>query len=169
MATKERVLACTGVHEGATTNLGGVDFVQGLATLCLSDEDFEGVAKYLGRSHGCVEVLENGSRQDHSGWSGRAVPPVPVEIQEDRGTSEEAEVHGEADDEAGEGSERVPPEGDGPSGPDLERLKDVIGSLDPDNPEHWTEEGRPRVDVVCELYGGNVTRADIDLVCQPEE
>jgi hypothetical protein len=39
-----------------------------------------------------------------------------------------------------------------------------VESLDPDDDEHWTGGGYPRVDVVSELYKGNVTRADLDYI-----
>ena len=43
----------------------------------------------------------------------------------------------------------------------MEKLTEALASLDPDNDEHWTGEGLPRVDVVNEMVPGEVTRQAI--------
>lgn len=45
------------------------------------------------------------------------------------------------------------------------RLRKAVESLDAENDEHWTADGRPRVDAVEKAYGkAGVTRADVERV-----
>lgn len=55
-----------------------------------------------------------------------------------------------------------PPDGLTPA--EVAKLEDALLSLSPDNDEHWTEDGLPRVDVVVELSGVQVRRADIEAL-----
>lgn len=43
-------------------------------------------------------------------------------------------------------------------------ILDALANVDPTNDEHWTADGVVRVDVVSELVGEDVTRADITAV-----
>lgn len=41
-------------------------------------------------------------------------------------------------------------------------LAEALASLDPANDDHWTADGKPRMEVLEDLTGGNLTRADVD-------
>jgi hypothetical protein len=45
----------------------------------------------------------------------------------------------------------------------MEKLKilDALRQLDPDNDEHWTTQGQPRLDVVGDILDATVTRAEV--------
>lgn len=43
----------------------------------------------------------------------------------------------------------------------LDQIKEALLKLDPNNDDHWTREGVPRLDVMKELLGADVSRADI--------
>lgn len=43
----------------------------------------------------------------------------------------------------------------------MNKLLEVLGNLDPTKDEHWTQDGVARLDVVSELMGSQVTRAQI--------
>lgn len=40
-----------------------------------------------------------------------------------------------------------------------EKLETVLGSLDPENDDHWTGDGSPKLDILSSLIGERVTRA----------
>ncbi|QQM14065.1 hypothetical protein pVco14_015 [Vibrio phage pVco-14] len=46
----------------------------------------------------------------------------------------------------------------------MKKLIEVLGQLDPTKDEHWTQDGVARLDVVSELVGSQVTRAQIQEV-----
>ncbi|ANO57520.1 hypothetical protein [Vibrio phage vB_VhaS-tm] len=46
----------------------------------------------------------------------------------------------------------------------MNKLLEVLGQLDPTKDEHWTQDGVARLDVVSELMGSQVTRAQIQEV-----
>lgn len=41
-------------------------------------------------------------------------------------------------------------------------LAAAVASLDPENEEHWNQDGSPKMSVLEDLTGGNLTRADVD-------
>ncbi len=43
-------------------------------------------------------------------------------------------------------------------------LADALASLDPANDDHWTADGKPRMEVLENLTGGNLTREDVEAV-----
>lgn len=43
----------------------------------------------------------------------------------------------------------------------MNKLLDVLKGLDVDNVNHWTSDGQPRLDVIKELVGEDISRADI--------
>lgn len=144
--------------------VAGVQFVSGRADVTLSDSDFEGVARYLGRCYGVVEELADGICQDHADWPARPVSAVHSEVQEDRRPAPEAPVRSERHADPPPGPEGSVPEGGRSKGPDPERLRKAIEELDPADPECWTGGGEPRVDAVSDRYGAPVTRSDIERV-----
>lgn len=46
------------------------------------------------------------------------------------------------------------------------QIKEALLKLDPANNDHWTSEGVPRLDVMKELVGGDVNRADVTAACK---
>lgn len=41
-------------------------------------------------------------------------------------------------------------------------LASAISLLDPENPEHWTADGKPKMAVLEDLTNGNLTRAEVE-------
>lgn len=41
-------------------------------------------------------------------------------------------------------------------------IREAVGLLEPDNDAHWTKAGKPSLDVVSDIVGQKVTRAQID-------
>lgn len=47
---------------------------------------------------------------------------------------------------------------------DKEKLLEALKSLDPANPDHWTENGSPAMTAVEAAYGANITRKEVTAV-----
>ncbi len=41
-------------------------------------------------------------------------------------------------------------------------LSEALAFLDPENPDHWNKDGSPKMAVLEDLTGGNLTRADAE-------
>jgi len=185
-------LELKGHFAGVTKVLSDVQFTNGRVTLAGPQPEVESLSKYLFRCYQAVPVGtpwppkeegENGPDQIHeSAGSGKA-DAVQAGVQPDgTGPAETGsnDGNGAAKTEA-DGSRSVP-SGDGQPNPRIdtpnerfnstshsalnpEKLLKAMESLDHNNPAHWTQPGKPRVDAVEKFYGGSgLTRADLDAV-----
>lgn len=73
----------------ATKNLNGYRFVNGVATLRTSDEDFAKVMRYFVKCYQAEEVKDpNGKREVHESRTERTVPPLESRVSTSRGASQ---------------------------------------------------------------------------------
>lgn len=160
-----RRLRLTGIHEGKTMVLRGVRFVDGVATPHCSEDDFKGLLKYLHRCDGVIE--DHGRSQDHVQHEERPVQDGDREVHQEGSSSEAPSDDGPADADPDPGEEGLSSDGDGPGAdPDLTflgRVAQAVMRLDPADDEHWTSDGRPRVDAVAEMLPDEqISRKDLD-------
>lgn len=183
MAPLTRELVLTGGRTNYTGLLGKVPFVNGVTTIQGSDREVEALTRYLGRTYkafpkGSAE-LKVAQEEDKRHGTGQADQTsqsgtddaVSSGVQPSGGGSSEvpADVSSGTNDptsgtegsvSGGDGHEDSGD--DGQSATDQDRVLAAVKSLDPSNDEHWTTDGRPRVDVVAEMAGmPQLTRADI--------
>jgi len=72
-----------------TKNINGQRFVNGIATVRMSDEDFVKVMRYFIRGYQAKEVESpRGKRETDQGRTERPVPPVESDVPESRGAPE---------------------------------------------------------------------------------
>lgn len=57
----------------------------------------------------------------------------------------------------------------GPTDPEerLAAIRDAIAQLDPENPEHFTKDGKPQVAAIEAILGYNITAAERDAAMEP--
>lgn len=147
-----------GVHTAVVRNVEKRDRVM---------ETFYG-ARRMDKDYGPSEVQEEAAQTG----AGSQVP-VRGGVRQD-GSGSEAPP---ADGRSGAGADEAGTEGSVPSGdgrghpgndgddPIAERLQQALTKLDHANDDHWTANGKPRIDAVEALFGGaGVTRKDIDRI-----
>lgn len=172
-------LELTGARTGSTCVLGKYQFVKGRTVVSGDGPKVASAVKFLGRIYAAFPVgsrelevvrakekaakgeVPNGDAQTDPAAAGGAAAEVP-------GGVPPAGASGEA---AGDGPQPAAgaanPAEHGPVGyrhPDT-RLREAILSLDKANDEHWTAEGKPRLDAITKQGGlANVTRRDVERV-----
>lgn len=116
-------------------------------------------AEYFGSNgNGKIFVQASPERRPVSEISG---------IGNSNGTSQRTASNGTGDDDPeGRSSQRsssVHGGQEGPASPTDERLAEALTKLDPEDDSHWTQNGLPKFETVCKLYGStDITRSDID-------
>lgn len=180
-------LILTGARAGMTCQLGNFQFVEGATFVRGNGKDVDGKCTYLGR---CYKAWPEGSQelehfqrldQERINGASKVDPPaqsgqtdaVSGRVQSRRGES--AEVAAAA------GTEPVDParpdRSGGVSGGDghqvsgnaegefrTGRIVESVKALDSNNDEHWTADGRPRMDAVEKAFGSaDISRADVEL------
>ena len=187
MAT-QRVLILTGARRGRTCVLGRqFRFVEGKIQIRGDDMQVEKLTRYIGRCYKAFpegsdelahfEKLDGTKEEAHGTGQVQATPKpggpkeVLSDVQPSGGRPPEASPDiGSGADNAQAGPSGSVPSGDGHghAGDDAatenkNRLLKAIKSLDHTNDEHWTAEGRPRIDAVESAYGKpGVSRAQVE-------
>src|SRR5690606_8091816 len=128
---------------------------------------------------GSAKLLEAQSKEVSSGQ--RDLQTGPISLVGDNavhggvqpsgeGAGPEASTPGSVDAAPASGAADVVAPGDGQAstatarGDQVAKIREALGKLEPENAEHWNEEGEPRVDVVTNLAGFPVTRAEINAI-----
>ncbi len=166
-------------------NWGGYRFVDGECVLRDQEENVDRITNYLARSYqafpegsdalaaaqkaaGVMPPQEGDADGQRDAVPARAegnpagFPGEPRPDGQGHPAQEPAHVGGDDEGDAGQPAARGQAEGDGEN-PESAKIKAALTVLDPDNDEHWTALGAPRVDAVAELTGNAaVTRADLD-------
>jgi hypothetical protein len=164
-------------------------FVKGRIELAGDDVDVDKFTKYLGV---CYQAFPEGSielaraqERDREYLAAKAaakerrdggshalpapeprdpasIPSGPRPAREEHPTEAPAVGGGHDDALGGQPVPAGSSEGNGES-PESARLRAAMKGLDPENDEHWTAAGAPRVDAVAELSGSpEVARADVE-------
>lgn len=166
-------LVLTGGRAGRTCVCGRYQFVNGKCPVSGESTRLGGAITYLGRvfaafPEGSTELAAHQKRDAHGDaeaapdvGSGDATP-ILGDVPNDGSVGAEAATTGEPAAAGGDA-----PAEHGAAGyrhPDS-RLREAVMGLDKNDPEHWTEAGKPRLDAVVRAYGSaNVTRRDVDRV-----
>ncbi len=184
-----------GVLKGATKSINGHLFENGKCDIIADSESAPFLRKYLSTygayARGTPEYkriteLENGSddvntssERDSADEVQSGVSAVEQQTEEASPDASEESVDtetgqaGEHSDRDGHGYTGVPtltefqtrPEPTEPTAVGDESIKTAVLKLDPENDDHWTAMGLPKVDAVEQAYGkAGVTRADINAV-----
>ena len=183
---KRVTLKLHGHYEGKTIELGGVKFTNGIVKLFGPTPDIEGLMTYLGRSYQALpveETVSNGTSKDETtsgqgnpkGLSSEVQPPgsgLEEENSDDRAGTDDSDSNGSGSLSSGNGHEnpRVSEaakrfEETSSSKTEPVKLIEVLKQLDPENPNHWTSLGQPRMDAICKFYGSEgLTRRDVEAV-----
>jgi hypothetical protein len=182
-----------GVLKGRTKVINGHLFEEGRCDIICDDNSAPYLRRYLSSygayargtpEYAEVKKLEDGSNDTDKGGERDATDEVQGELPKVQQQTEETPSDtGEepVDTEAGQTGERSDRDGHGHTGvPTLtefqnrteptepeavasETIKTAVLKLDPENENHWTSMGLPRVDAVEEAYGkAGVTRGDIN-------
>lgn len=184
---KRVTLKLHGHFAGKTVKLGGVQFTEGVVKLFGPTPDVDGLINYLGKSYQALPVEEekkdNGSGENEAFKGPRHTAEIPGNIQptgagpetessDDRAGADDTELNGSGSLPSGNGHEdsRVSQaaerfEQTNSSKTEPVKLIEVLKTLDPENPNHWTSQGQPRMDAICKFYGSEgLTRRDIEAV-----
>jgi len=185
-------LVLAGHYAGETMKIKRHQFVNGEMTFTGTGEQIFGVALYLKRYNAHMqgspeladaqrvyaeEMEKKHGKRDTAGSDKSGEQPVESNVQSSGSGPTEVQASardGAVDPEAG--SEGVLPNGSGlqdsgdDDGSNQERLSNnlrlekIIHSLNPDNDDHWTQAGKPRLTVIEDALDGDtgITRADID-------
>lgn len=162
-------LVLTGGRAGQTVTLGNLPFVEGRYTLRGDLSTMGGLLRYMARIYaafpeGSEELAkhqepENGKAHADATAAGRQAEQVSGHVQPDGAPDETADDSGGA---AGAGGAAAEHYTSGDRHEDA-RIREAILKLDPRNTEHWTSDGRPRMDAVEAKYGSaGITRKDVE-------
>jgi hypothetical protein len=148
-------LVLHGHFKGRDVVLNSIPFKKGVAKLPGTFAQNEGVISLMGRSYQAYpegmspeEGAANAEQTPASviGDAARDIAPAPVLSRfAPKGSPEYIEK-----------KEQPAVEGESP------KLVDVLNTLDPENDEHWTQNGLASLDVVSEAVGEHVSRKDIE-------
>lgn len=183
MAITQRRLVLTGARADKTCVLGKYQFVDGTTIISGDAVGVEGVALYLGRVYkafpdGSPELkfwqeVDNGQREHPSGTGTGSTESFRGDLRQNGSKAEAlpaADIRA-TDNVDGRAAGSIPvgdghqDSGEHQSQSNEERLRSAVKSLDPGNEEHWTADGRPRMDAVEAAYGSsNINRNDVEKV-----
>lgn len=158
------------VNDELTGFAGPYYFDKGIHTCVIDSSKLEKRKAVLERSYGARLVEDGTSKVDPDTRRGQA-EPVSGRVQPTgEGLDEVSTDNGDGPDGSGDSPEGSVPSGDGQqdTGDDgtqefKDRLLTAINKLEVENDEHWTKDGRPRIDAVEKFYGSaGVTRGDVD-------
>lgn len=169
----------TGIHAGKTIRLGKYQFTDGKCQLSCPAHEMALHTRSLERNWAAYpDGHPNLSNQDNGNGTSE-VPPgstVPAGDGNVQGPVQpDGPAAGEAATGGGDDAGATPsPTGDqaaGAGGPEASvtpvntKLQKAVMSLDPNNDEHWTQDGKPAISAVQTAYGSaDVTRADVTAV-----
>jgi hypothetical protein len=190
----QTVLVLTGARTGKTCTLGKqYRFKNGLATVRGDEKGVAGLIRYLSRAYkafpeGSVELAEaqahdranpelkevlDGVSHPQAGAQPRGPDQVLSDVQSSGqgSASVSPTLSGEstASDQGTAGSVSSgnghTHSGDDGAPTEQDRIQQALSQLVHANDEHWTAEGKPRIEAVAELSGiPNVTRAMVEVV-----
>jgi len=183
MASSQRTLVLTGSRAGTTCVLGKHRFKDGKTVISGDESSIIGETLYMGRVYkafpeGSPELrfwqeVDSGQREYPSG----ARRGSPESFRSDlRSPGDQAATlsadHSDGADNSTRGQSGSIPVRDGQQdsgndgqASDEDRIRQALKSLDPANDEHWTVNGRPRMDAVEAAYGSSgISRGDIERV-----
>jgi len=169
MAVVETTFVLVGANAGKTVALGGRQFTDGSHTATGPEEELKCLGRFLARAYqafpegseeltkaqealnGGDQVQADGSVQD--GQEGvRGGPGSDTE-----GAEETPDGGSDAGAETGEAGP------DDATGNGARSLAEAVQALDPENDDHWTNGGQPKVDAVASQLGRtDVTRAQVE-------
>lgn len=169
----KRTLVLRGHYEGADVKLAGYRFVKGRCVLEGTEQDLEGITKYLSRcyqafpegaddhgQHGLSKSTGGGqatSVQGEAGSEGGGAAPSPDDPGAGAGGAEAGSAgsvsRGDGHSDAGVSEKSVPVE---------EQIRSAVAELDPNNDEHWTGNGLPAIQVLEKKIGSKVTREAVN-------
>lgn len=194
MPTMEFRMVLTGARTGKTCLLGRqYQFVNGKATVRGDDKGVAGIVAYLGRFYKAFPAnsreLEAAQAIDRanpklkgvldgiSHLQAGAQPGGPAQVSDGvqpdgQGAPSAPAADGSEPAEGGQGAASPVPSGDGQphAGDDgaptqQDRIQQALSKLDNANDEHWTTDGKPRVETMAVLSGiANLNRAMIEAV-----
>jgi hypothetical protein len=176
-------MVLTGHYAGNTMSIAGAKFEKGECylpgPLANWDPLIRILATYNAWPKGSEEYMLAMKRDEENGIGnfalGKERPSNNSGVDSDESESDEGEGNPDApslDDAGGLVSRGSGPEG-GSSNPEPDALADqarsklakVVADLDPDNDEHWTAAGLPKLQVIEEgLSSGAVSRKDVEAV-----
>jgi hypothetical protein len=192
--TMTMTLVLAGHYAGKTVRLGNFQFVDGETTFSGNGEQIISVTRIMARGYnahlkGSVELANAQAtydaemerihgKRDIQGENRAGEHEAVSDVQSSGSGSTEVQTDaGEPDVEPETGSEGVLSNGSGlqDAGDDDEsdqkvrmsnnfQLEKIIHSLDPENDEHWTQGGMPRLSAIEEALDGDtgITRADVN-------
>lgn len=185
-AVMNRTFVLTGGRLGKTCVLkvgtNKYQFFKGKLTLNGPINDLDGIGLYVARCYQAypegslaLEEALYGKRSDDESTDPGGQSTIQSEVRSlRRGTPPVQQVHGSTNGPSGENPATNLSHGAGqsdsglPTRPIAEiegRLFDAVVSLDPDNIEHWTTKGYPRVDAVEAAFGSSgITRSNVEAV-----
>jgi hypothetical protein len=151
MAISRRTLVLTGARAGTDCVLARYGFTKGQCTIQGDEKALAGVTLYMGRTY---RAFPGDIRPD-----GNLAAPLPA----DNGGGSNDRDRGEAGGiPVGDGQQDSGYDGKAQA---QTRLLQAVMSLDKNNDEHWTAEGRPRMDAVEAAYGSSgVSRTEVERV-----
>lgn len=177
--TKTQRFVLVGPHVGKTLNVNGHPFVDGEYTFQGPAHQVESLAKIFKRyaalpieeaqAYQIEYVKANGSDEDKekvAQFEAQRQSQQPQGEQTGEQTQAQTEAPGSEDPNAGrgEGTGSQSHDPNPPTDPVKPTLAEAIGTLDPEVDAHWTSNNLPSLDVLSELTGKKVGRADVDAV-----
>lgn len=174
--TNQKIFVLTGPLAGKSINLGSLPypFRDGKLLITATPDELALHARFLERNwqaypegHPKLVEVSNGQRNIPPEKEPNSEPPIPSDVQPSGEGSDEGEPQndGEGTTDAPQGEAGDLPDGDGYAEELNERLAKAVRSLDPENDDHWTKDGRPTMAAVEKSYGAtDFTRADVDAV-----
>lgn len=166
----ERTFVLTGARMGKTITLGKkFDFVNGRYTARGTSEELKNVQHLLGKFYSAVpegdpkiQESKDGQRKIYADrQNAKRGEQVGSGVQLDEQVpSKETTPEEQRDGEAASGGEGdIRTSGDGHEratetlDPELQKIRNALMRLDPENPEHWNATGDPRIDVIAAFTG----------------
>lgn len=149
---------------------GTYQFINGKHTYVGTRDMVAKRAYVLGRFYGAKRVGGGTSQVDQDDQH-RGPDPVSSDVQpEGQGPTALSPDERAGTDEDRSASEGSVPGGDGHSDAgydgstaNQDRIREAVNTLDATNDEHWTADGRPRMDAVERAFGSaGITRADVE-------
>lgn len=179
------VLVLTGAKTGKTIKLNGHRFIKGELQVCGAAQELQGLITYFGRTYAAflkgstqlkeaqVKDAEDGTSEIQEDEGDGQPEPIPSDRESDGGKPTPKTTNDEPGDVGSEGGSTGDiSDRDGHSNTGVcseeddinQRLLKAITTLNPDNADHWTNDGRPRMDAVETAYGSaGVTRKMVEV------
>lgn len=148
---KTQIFLLVGVHAGATLNLNGHEFVDGRLEVNATPQVITGLTNLFSYYSAVPEEEYDSAHAEYeravaeaaAKAAGQPAPaPAPVTDLGSADRTPQAVVE------------------------DKPTLAEAIGLLDPEDDAHWTSNNLPAIDVLEQLTGAKVSRADVNAVAE---